>query len=424
MSLKIGENCGPAMLHVLLVEPQHGGHRLNLAGLLLDALARLPVRVTLDTSPDAPASPQFQQWIAPRLANATVRTSLPMPDWREPRGTIGRLVTSLDRSIAETKPDHVLVPGGDGVVQMATLQRLTRSFRKRPGVEMEAMLLRGKFAYRRGRPTLRDRLDELTWFAGVAGTPFDRVHHMDPLVYDAAIARAPTLSRKLARVPDPVDPIDADWTIEQARRSLDLPTDGRLFGCVGGLQTRKGIDLLIRSFVRLRDANRLRENDRLLLVGPPNAEIAALLDGEARPPINAGKLILIGRFVDDVTMSHAISAMNLVVTAYPGHVGSASIALRAAAQRRPVLADRFGWCGRIVPQFELGQVIDVTDASAFDDAIVRALDASETHVPSPRAEQLVRYSSGVNFQRHWMRRLRERLDLEPEPLIESAEPSE
>jgi glycosyltransferase involved in cell wall biosynthesis len=408
-------------MNVLLVEPTAGGHRLNIAGLLLDALARLPgVAVTFDTAPDAPASPQFRDWIAPRLAGVTLRTTMPVQRVLFERGWVGRVIDAIARSAIEANADHVLIPTGDGTFQLAAQRRLLGRFKRRPGVEFEAMMLRGKFAYDR-TPTLRDRAEHAAWFAAMAATPFDRIHHMDPVIFDAAVARAPRLTRKLRRIPDPVDPIEADLTVEQARAKLGLPTDGRMLGCVGGLQLRKGIDLLIRSFARNVAAGRLRDDDRLLLVGVPEQGVDAILDGEAKPLVDAGRIVAVRRFVDDVAMSNALSAMNLVVTAYPGHVGSASITLRAAAQRRPVLADKFGWCGAIVPRFELGTVVDVLDAGAFDRGMVEALDASVGYVPGRRSEQLVRYGAVANFQAHWMGRLRERLGLPPEPKVTWAE---
>lgn len=404
-------------MNVLLVEPTHGGHRLNIVGLLLDALARLPgVRVTFDTSAAAPASPQFADWIAPRLGGVTLRTTMPEPVEQFDRRWVGNVVDAIARAAVETKADHVLVPTGDGVVQVAAMRRLLRRFPRRAGVEMEAMMLRGKFAYDRA-PTVKDRVAHAAWFAAVAATPFDRVHHMDPVIFDAAVGRAPTLGRKLRRIPDPVDPIEAELTTVQARAKLGLPTEGRILGCVGGLQLRKGIDLLIRSFARTLATGRLRADDRLLLVGVPEKGVDAILDGEAKSLVDAGRIVAIRRFVDDVAMSNALSAMDLVVTAYPGHIGSASITLRAAAQRRPVLADRFGWCGEVVPRFELGTIVDVADADAFDAALVGALDASVGYVPGRKSERLVGYGAVANFQAHWMERLRERLKLPPEPKL-------
>lgn len=404
-------------MNILVIEPTHGGHRLNAAGLLLEALAKLPsVQVTFDTSVAAPQSPQFADWIAPRMAGVTLRTTMPAQIEHFDRGWVGQVVDAIGRSIDETRADHVFIPAGDGTVQVAAVRRLLRKFRRRPGVEIEAMMLRGKFAYEHA-PTLKGRLEHASWFAALAATPFDRVHHMDPVIYDAAVARAPTLLKKLRRIPDPVDPIEADLTIAQARAKLQLPIDGRMLGCVGGLQFRKGIHLLIRSFARNVAAGRLRADDRLLLVGVPEAGVDAILNGEAKALVDAGRIVAIRRFVDDVAMSNALSAMDLVVTAYPGHIGSASITLRAAAQRRPVLADQFGWCGQIVPRFELGTMVDVNDAAAFDAAMVAALDASAGYVPGRKSEQLVRYGAVANTQAHWMERLRERLTLPPEPKV-------
>ena len=408
-------------MNVLLAEPTHGGHRLNIVGLMLDALARLPgVRVTFDTSPSALATDAFRNWIAHRLAGVTLRTSLTDPLEYFDKRWAGWATTAIARSAIDTDAEHVLVPTGDGIVQMAAIQRLTGRFPRRRGVEFETMMLRGKFAYET-QPTLRQRVEHAAWFATLAVAPFDRVYHMDPVIYEAAVARRPSLAGKLRQIPDPVDPIEADLSIAEARAKLGLPVDGRMLGCVGCLEMRKGIGLLIRSFARNLAAGRLREGDRLLLVGVPEPAVAEILDGEAVPLITSGRLILVRRFVSDVEMSNALSAMNLVVTAYPGHVGSASIALRAAAQRRPVLADRSGWCEKIVPLFGLGTITDVTNAATFDAAMVSSLDATDGFAPDARADRLVRYGAVSNFQAHWMERLRERLNLPAEPKLTWAE---
>lgn len=407
-------------MNVLVVEPSHWGHRLNAASLLLDAVARLPgAKPIFVTANPAVSSEQYKTWIEPRLQTYGIHVDpslKEMPDsatWRDFKVQIPLIRAAVLRHDA----GHVLIPSGDALVQMAFATRLFSSLRVGKDVEYEAMMLRGRFAY---EPcvTLREKLARTLWFASVRRSPFDAIHHMDPIIYQEAIRRAPDLEGRLKVIPDPVDPIEADITIAEARKRFNLPAEGRIAGCVGVLDLRKGMDLLLWAFARCIENGTLSaERDRLLLVGKQDAAVASLLANEMKPLVDRGAIVSISRFVSDVEMSNAITAMDLVVTPYPKHIGSASIVIRAAAQRRPVLASDFGWLGTLVRRLGLGSVCDVLDPAQFAEALPRAFDAATGFQPTELAQRFVSYSAVENFQAHWVQRLARRLGLTPPPVV-------
>ena len=403
-------------MHVLIDEPFHPGHRLNIAGLLLDAIVRLPgVRVTFATSPEAAGSKQFATWIAPRLTSAvTVDTSLPNRFRTEVKTDyFNAWLAASERVVKSAAIDHVILPAGDGVTACAALRKF-RSPRAYKQAEWETMLFRGRFAYITPA-TLKEKVSTALGLAALRMSPMRVIHHMDPIIGEAILGRYPGMRGRFDIVPDPVDPMEAELTKREARRRLGLREEGRVVGCAGAIDVRKGSDLLISAFLKgLRDG-RLKPDDRLLLVGPHDQDLPITSEiAEAR---RTGHIVSIDRFVSDQEMSNGLSAMDVVATPYPSHIGSASIAIRAAAQQRPVLASAFGWLGALVPRFGLGNVCDVSDADAFASAIVRSLDEADQYVQGPAAEQFDRYCSVANFQAHWLQRLSARLNVAPPAVI-------
>ena len=407
-------------MNVLVIEANHLGHRLNNAGLVLEAIQHLPgVNAFFATSQDALGTTEFKTWIGPRMLIGSARLidTLTNVSGTGTRREVSKQVFELRAIIKSHAIDHVLIPSGDGLCQIAAAMRPFASLKCRAGVEIEAMMLRGRFAYE-SADSLKSKLARSAWFAAVGHSPIDLIHHMDPMIYRAAIERKPSLRSRLKSIPDPVDPIEADLDRLTARRRLGIPEDGRLMGCVGVIEVRKGMDLLIRAFAHnIRSGKLSAESDRLLLVGKHEPPIPKILDAEASDLVKKGVIISIARFVSDVEMSNAINAMNLVVTPYPLHIGSASIVIRAAAQRRPVLASDFGWLGRIVPEFRLGSVCDVNDVAQFAQAMPRALDEAQGFVQSEMAERFVQYSAVANFQAHWVQRICQRLNVTPPPIL-------
>jgi hypothetical protein len=96
-------------------------------------------------------------------------------------------------------------------------------------------------------------------------------------------------------------------------------------------------------------------------------------------------------------------------------MGSSSFVIRAAAARRPVLADDFGWTSWTIRRFGLGWCVDIWNESAYADALRGAIEQAATKTFSPAAERFVRFHLAENFKAHWTARLRERLGLPQDP---------
>ena len=389
-------------MRIVVFETSADGHRFVYMKLLLPAVAELADHVTVALPADAPQRTEYQQLLAPLADRVSFDPWLPSLKRKAFHGALAKL-RLVRQSIARAQADYLIVPHLDGLAQSMGLMRGLRNAIPRHVVS-EGLLLRGAFAY--PEPSaLRRAKKRLSWRL-VRHCPMTYMHHLDPIVYEK-ITRQPDAARWLL-MPDPVEQPTA-MSRSEARRMLGVPEDGRYVGCAGTLDKRKGVDLLMRAFA---DA-KLADSDRLLLLGPVHAELRPLLDGPYAELVRAGRIIVHDRFFDPQDLGTAMQAMDLVCTFYPDHIGTASIVLRAAAARRPVLASSFGWMGMVVPRMKLGTVCNVRDPDAARDALIVALERAASYEPTEAGRRFSAFHSVENFQTTWTVRLRQTLGLPP-----------
>jgi glycosyltransferase involved in cell wall biosynthesis len=393
-------------MRILVFDPSMSGHHSFYLRLLLPALLELSSDVTLVTSRNAPESREFQIQLREVVERVRVECVVPpLHGSLVKRGAV--MHHNLKNAIERFRPDHVYVPAADHLSQVMSLRR--RPARLVHGVEMEALMMRGGFAYpyRGWTQWVQDRLS--LW--AVERSPWTILHFVDPIPYETLQRRGGSMSRRLRLLPDPVE-THAPQDRGAARRRLGVPETGRYLGSVGLMDERKGIDLLIRAFASIK----LEPDDRLLLVGRASSAVQGLLAGPMAHLVREGRIIGIDRYVTNAEFSDAVSALDVVCTPYPQHVGSASIVIRAAAAERPVVSSTFGWVGTVVPRLGLGWSCDVSDVAALASTITTALERSARFRLSEAARRFVQYHSVENFQAAWTVRLRDRLELAPRTL--------
>lgn len=391
-------------MRVLIFEPDHEGHRLQYVRTMLPGLLELSDHVTVALPADALASREFAVHLAGACAGVHFDTKL----HRAPGAGLKNAKAKFDAfraAIERCRPDHVYVPYGDGLAQFLGIPGAWRRAVSR-GVEVETLLLRGAVAY--PGTTVKERLKGRLSFAAAVRPPWSALFHLDPIVYEWVAQRGGALASRLQLMPDPVEPPGADDRATVLHR-LGLPDDGRYVGAAGVMNRHKGIDLLLKAFAIAK----LPATDRLLLAGRQTDDVRALLDGEFAPLVRSGRIISLDRVLPTDDIAAAIAAMDVVCVPYPRHIGSASIVIRAAAAARPVLATDFGWCGYVVPRFDLGRVVDVKDPAAFATTLSRTLEEAGTFRLSEAGERFVGFHTPDNFRAHWTAGLRRRMNLPP-----------
>jgi glycosyltransferase involved in cell wall biosynthesis len=248
--------------------------------------------------------------------------------------------------------------------------------------------------------------------AGLRHSPFDPIHIIDVLAFDW-IQRlgGPALADRFQMHPDPLEPIPP-IPQQQARKRLGLPTDGRYICCPGVLHARKGISLLLEAFTHAD----LRHDDRLLLVGLADEETRAFLRREATTRLlHDGRIQLIDRYVNGEEFSCAFRAADVIACPYPYQPHPSSIAVKAMAAERPVLgADGF-WIGHMVPLFEMGWTVKVSDREAFGRAMRASLEHASGWRRSEASRRLIEFNSADAFKAMWTVALRRKMGLPPPP---------
>jgi glycosyltransferase involved in cell wall biosynthesis len=194
-----------------------------------------------------------------------------------------------------------------------------------------------------------------------------------------------------------------------ARKTLGMPECGKVVGCVGVLNERKGIDLLLKAFA----SSSLERSDRLLLVGRLSDSLERLIADEYSSLLTQDRLVIRDRFVTGLEMATALCAMDLVCTPYREQYGIGSVILNANIMGRPVLSSNSGWPLLVVEGFGLGTTCDVHDLHGFASALEQGLRQAPYFELSASSRRLAAYHAPSNFAAHITRKPREMLGLSP-----------
>ncbi|HEX8877689.1 MAG TPA: glycosyltransferase [Phycisphaerales bacterium] len=392
-------------MHVVIFEPCPRGHRYTYVKRIVNAMQGLPIKLTLATTPGPQGHETWQHQLEPLKHSFNLADNYREEDPTGKFSFAWNTAASFARACRELKPDHVIIPSGDGVVEMIGVRRLMLA--PSPSIEAEAMLMSASWSYIT-RGTLRRWAKRRAWAFTFGASRVGTFHFIDPLVVRSIRALTPGIARRTVLAPDPVEAMP-DVSRVEARRRLRIEESGRLISCVGRMDERKGIDLLIRAFMQAS----LASTDRLLLMGTFMPEIRQILAAEAKPLVDSGRIIVVDGYVSDEQLALAIAAADLVAVTYRRHLGSASILIRAAAQQRPVITSDRGFLGETCARFALGTACHIRDIDTLASALRGALESSDTFTPAPAAARFVEFHSVANAQLFWARRVRERLGLAP-----------
>lgn len=402
-------------MRVLIYEPQFAGHNLAHAARLARGVERLGCEVVLATSRQAVGSQEFGTFfgdLSPRLhvmdgfstsrGGRAVRTS-------GIGGAAASYRTLID-AIRCVRPDHAYVPYGNCLARTAALPFGLTATLARCGAEAETLILSGR--YLQQTQTTWRRIRRRALLNLIAAGPWRRVFHHDEAALEHFHRHGGRMADIGALMPDPCT-ATPDTPRDEARLALGLPVLGRAIAVVGLIEPRKGVRVLLDALRRCGD--RLRRDDRLLLLGRVAPDVKALLRDRHADLVRSGRVVAIDRQLSAAEFGCALRAADVVATVYPTHPYTSSILVAAAAARRPVLASDNGWIGRTVRSFRLGRLCRGHDPAEVAHALTAALNTASEHRLTSAAGRLVRYSSDANYVAHWTGRLRERLGLGPSP---------
>jgi glycosyltransferase involved in cell wall biosynthesis len=379
-------------MHILIYDPIHTGHHLNWVRLAIEAFEPHASRITFATTEQAFQSSEFNQHLA-RLrgrfqVDAQVAPIITGPDrmfegFRVARRSYQGLVEAIRRN----RPDHVFVSHIDALLRAPLTMRPSSLKLDIDPQHVEGVIIEAPYAWRRDLP-FRRQLRMASDLYGLSQLPFGRISILTPLAVNWLQQHMPSLARRCNELPDAVNPAKVrDKSI--ARRSLGLPLDGRLIGCVGVLDVRKGVDEFVKSFA----AAPLKPNDRLLLAGRASAEVHIAV-AAARKAIGPDHIIMLDRTLTNDELDMAVAAVDVLSITYrfPDHVGMSSMLIRATAAGRPVLSMSKGWPGYITRELSLGWIYP-ENAYFRPRAIHESLERSASFTLSERAHQFAGFHS-------------------------------
>ncbi len=393
-------------MQVLVFETLHTGHRLAYLSHLLPAIQALGARPILATTETAVRSREFQCHLNQCQDCFEVQLT---PGYRKP--TEWRPVETTSQllwAIEKCHPDHLIMPGGDVVSQLLSMQRMLGRPLWDPNLFSETLLFRGGYGCKLTK--LKDRIRRSVYRRILSWAPWSVTYHLDPVQCDGFNRRV-TNGRPWQLMPDPVES-PPQLTRTEARRQLKLP-EGRLFVLPGGINQRKGVAELLLAWEEL--SKRSPEDHRLLLAGSQDDSARRLLADRYDPAWVGQRIVQMDWVLSAEEFAACFVAADVVVAAYPKHVGSASMVIRSAAAERPVVgADTF-WSGRTIPMFDLGRTCDPRNVQQFAATLESSMADSLQFQQSQKGKRFVQYHSPENFAATWTQNIRHRMGLPPSP---------
>lgn len=383
--------------HALIFEPVVGGHHLHYVRNLTQALRGCGAQVTIALGAGAVDSEEYRVHLKGLEAHE-VATIADVSE-RAYRGATAVPVSFLElrRTILRECPDRVYLPYADGLVQLLGAAEPLRRV-VFPAVPIEALIMRGAFAYPAAR--LHNPLRHRLLYQLLSAARVDQLHVLDALVHADIVRRGGRIASLAQPIPEPVDAVPTCSVVE-ARARLGVPQGGRYIVCAGALDRRKGVDLLLRAAA----LTQLPRDVKVLLVG----KLAPELREEHRALASrlGPSLVTVDRYVTEEDFGYAIVAADVVAVPYPAHQGSSGLLVRALAAGRPLLASDYGWVGWVTQTLRAGLVADVQSAPALARALEKSLEVSRHYALSPIAKRFIAYHTAENQRAHWTRALRQ-----------------
>ncbi|RRA99104.1 glycosyltransferase [Larkinella rosea] len=287
------------------------------------------------------------------------------------------------------QPDHVLLMYFDLFMLASWLGRSAPC-------AVSGIYFRPDFHYK-VRPGIKARLNgarkKITLNGALNGRGLTNLFCLDHSAVDGLRQLSPHV--KIWPLADPVEsyaiqPAEG----EELRIKLQIEPNRRILLLFGHLDDRKGIEPLLEAMKRLsaEQKNRLC----LVLAGPIQPDFQQLIE---RKMAEVGDEVQIVRSFKEIKgreIQVHFELSDYVLALYQHHIGMASVVVRAAVSRKPVLASDFGYLGQLVQTEQLGAVTDATSPDAIRSLLERVLT---TGIPYSEAnlQKLAERNSDVYF---------------------------
>ena len=386
----------------MIYEPWESGHRYHYVREIIIALSELSknINIIFVTSYSASQSNEFSIHLEDISHLFTIDNSYGQ---NTPERKISLWETSkhLINSCKSHSPKHVFIPTANGILQYIGLKRFFGLGGHLKTTEFEAMLMSGGIFQ-----GWSDKILGLLWRYFTKHSECSVIHVLYPLQKDTYDTKKIEIANVISLTPEPVEKPVA-YTTKAAREKLGIPIEGRYIVEAGVIDIRKGADYLLDAFSKIETD----QDIRLLLAGKVSEEIKELIDNQYKALIDNKKLIVLDHYLSDDQFTSAFLTATIFCLPYRHLERSSGIAVRAAAFHCPMLTSNTGWLGKVIPKYQLGSTCDVTNQVEFSNMILQSLDLADRYELTQAGKFFTNYHTLQNFRAHWMKRIRQKLDL-------------
>ncbi|RAK01983.1 glycosyltransferase involved in cell wall biosynthesis [Larkinella arboricola] len=171
---------------------------------------------------------------------------------------------------------------------------------------------------------------------------------------------------------DPVESYSITPTeIGNLRTELRIEPDRQIFLLFGYLDERKGIEPLLDALKELPVTE--QKAICLVLAGPVQPDFQEKIEQKIGAVGGPVQIVRVFREIKGREIQLFFELADYALALYQKHVGMASVVVRAAVSRKPVLASDYGYLGHLVQSEQLGAVADTTSPSAIRALLQRVL---------------------------------------------------
>lgn len=181
---------------------------------------------------------------------------------------------------------------------------------------------------------------------------------------------------KVVYLPDPVQVHQySESHLKKLRKDLGIEPHRQVFLLFGALTRRKGIEQLLEAIHLLPPP--LCQKLCLLLIGTLGSNQADKLQWQLQIAELSKSLpiqvVIRDQFVHECEIQAYFKISNVILCPYQRHVGMSAVLVRAATERKPVLAQSYGLMGEITRRHQLGLAVNSTAPREIVQGLTRFL---------------------------------------------------
>ena len=376
-------------LHVLVFEPKYIGHYLGFAAWTANAYSEAGHSVTLAVPIEGRNTTEAKHRIHGIIDPAVdVQFCVDLPlsheRWTNARPEANALANAVD----QFRPDHVVVPSGDFILNGLLISpKARRAFRRIGGCDLIVHNFFQAYPRQGEKDTFWRMLDKLA----VDFAPAMTIHTVDPFATSSDARDLGYLRDRVLPLPHPHQRSDNSISRQEARTELGLDSDRKIIAAIGDLGTRKGTNLFIDSFA----AAKTSPDTCIYIAGRTSKQTKASLE-KASDLVRDGRIFVRDEFLSDRDFALSYRAADAYWAGYPRHIGMASSLLFSADRETPAIGSDFGCVRWMIEEFGLGRTFAPT-VPAMANAL-EWFDASDALELDPAGrERLLAYHTMERF---------------------------